>query len=154
MMAEDKHGRRGVALIRYLFMLGFFFFSGLIFSFVFGWLHRAPSSDQTPEWLAIPLATFFLLMGLLVLLADHERLAWLHKLMIWMLVICLAIPFNWVAFGEGERQFGGTSFIIGIFTGDAPGEMEGRIAFGLFGLLLDVLVLWMPLRWLKEAGKQ
>jgi hypothetical protein len=74
----------------------------------------------------------------------------LRNLVSWLLVVCLAIPFNWVAFGAGERHFSSSSSFLGVTSGGAPGETEGRIVFGLFAILMDLMVVLVPLRFLKK----
>jgi uncharacterized membrane protein len=128
-----------------LFMaLVFFFFGGFLFSFVFGWIPMSPS--PTPVWVIAAAASMFSLAGVVILLIENERLAWLRNLASWLLVVCLAIPFNWVAFGAGERQFSSSSSFLGFTSSGTPGETEGRIVFGLFAVLMDLMVLLFPLR--------
>lgn len=131
---------------RFFMALAFFFFGGFLFSFVFGWIPKSPSPTPTPTWVLAAAASMFSLAGVLILLIENERLAWLRNLVSWLLVVCLAIPFNWVAFGEGERQFSGSSSFFGFTSSGAAGETEGRIVFGFFALLMDLMVLLVPLR--------
>lgn len=54
--------------------------------------------------------------------------------------------FNWVAFGPGERHFSkstttGGGSVTATKKGSAS-EIEGRLVFGLFAGLLDVLILY------------
>ncbi len=92
----------------------------------------------------------FVIAGFMILPAESERPAWLRNLVMWLFVVCLAIPFNWVAFGEGERKFSGTSSFLGVITHSATGEGEGRLVFGFFAVLMDLVVLLLPLRFLKK----
>jgi hypothetical protein len=130
-----------------LFMaLVFFFFGGFLFSFVFGWIPMSPSPTPTPVWVIAAAASMFSLAGVVILLIESERLVWLRNLASWLLVVCLAIPFNWVAFGAGERQFSSSSSFLGFTSSGTPGETEGRIVFGLFAVLMDLMVVLVPLR--------
>jgi uncharacterized membrane protein len=135
---------------RFFMALAFFFFGGFLFSFVFGWMPRSPSPSATPTWVLAAAAMMFSLAGVVILLIENERLAWLRNLVSWLLVVSLAIPFNWVAFGEGERKFSSSSSFLGITSSGTPGETEGRIVFGLFALMMDLIVVLVPLRFLKN----
>jgi len=135
---------------RFFMALAFFFFGGFLFSFVFGWIPKSPSPTPTPTWVLAAAASMFSLAGVLILLIENERLAWLRNLVSWLLVVCLAIPFNWVAFGEGERQFSSSSSFLGATSSGTAGEMEGRIVFGLFAILMDLMVVLIPLTLLKD----
>ena len=135
---------------RFFMALGFFFFGGFLFSLMFGWIPARPSPNPTPAWVVAAAAMMFSLAGVLILLIENERLAWLRNLVSWLLVVCLAIPFNWVAFGEGERQFSSSSTFLGTTSSGAAGETEGRIVFGLFALLMDLMVILAPLHLLKN----
>ncbi len=134
--------------------LGFFFFSGFLFCFVFGWIPMQPSSSPTPLWVVVAGAMFFFFAGVLILLIESERWAWLRNLVMWLFVCCLAVVFNWVAFGEGERHFSGSSSFMGFTSSAATGETEGRIVFGFFAVLMDLLVLLVPLRALFRRRRE
>jgi hypothetical protein len=58
-----------------------------------------------------------------------------------------ALIFDWIAFGPGERLFGGglSSGAVGIHAN--PGETLGRVAFGIVAVMMDVLaaLVWMRL---------
>lgn len=136
---------------RFFMALAFFFFGGFLFAFVFGWL---PAKREAPLWVIAAAAAMFSLAGVMILLIGSERLVWLRNLVSWLLVVCLAIPFNWVAFGEGERQFSSSSSFLGITSSGAPGETEGRIVFGLFAILMDLMVILVPLRQLKNRKSE
>jgi len=130
--------------------LAFFFFGGFLFSLVFGWIPKQSSPNPTPIWVLGAAAMMFSLAGVVILLIENERLAWLRNLVSWLLLVCLAIPFNWVAFGEGERQFSSSSSFLGVTSSGTPGETEGRIVFGFFALLMDLMVVLAPLHLLKN----
>lgn len=138
-----------------LFMaMVFFFFGGFLFSFVFGWIPKSPSPTPTPNWVLAAAASMFSLAGVMILLVESKRLVWLRNLAGWLLLVCLAIPFNWVAFGEGERQFSSSSSFLGFTSSGTPGETEGRIVFGLFALLMDLMVVFVPLRLLRNRNSE
>jgi len=75
--------------------------------------------------------------------------------------VSLASVFNWVAFGPGERHFTTRTSVgsgaIGVTTVADGGELGGRIAFGVFALLLDLLIaspliVWLWRRVRSSAG--
>jgi hypothetical protein len=132
---------------RFFMSLAFFFFGGFLFSFVFGWL---PAGRDAPLWVIAAATSMFSLGGVMILVIENDRLAWLRNLVSWLFVVCLAIPFNWIAFGSGERHFSSSSSFLGITTNGAPGETEGRVVFGFFALLMDLMVVLVPLRMLKS----
>lgn len=149
-MSDDDEGKPLSPRGRFFMALAFFFFGGFLFSLVFGWIPKQPSPNPTPIWVLGAAAMMFSLAGVIILLIENERLAWLRNLVAWLLVVCLAIPFNWVAFGEGERQFSSSSSFLGTTSSSAAGETEGRIVFGLFALLMDLMVILGPLLLLKN----
>jgi len=153
-MSEDEEGKPLSPRGRFFMALAFFFFGGFLFSFVFGWIPKQPSPSPTPDWVLAAAAMMFSLAGVVILLIENERLAWLRNLVSWLLLVCLALPFNWVAFGEGERQFSSSSSFLGVTSTGAPGETEGRIVFGLFAILMDLMIVLVPLRFLKKRKSE
>ncbi len=61
-------------------------------------------------------------------------------------LILLAAPFHWVAFGPGPRQFSGGLSIpfLSIRTGSS--DTLGRIWFGIFAVLFDVILVFATIR--------
>ena len=53
------------------------------------------------------------------------------------------IAFNWIAFGPGERNFTRkTSSTFTKATSSRVSETEGRVAFGIFAGLMDLLLIY------------
>ncbi|RMF45889.1 MAG: hypothetical protein D6755_07350 [Anaerolineae bacterium] len=75
----------------------------------------------------------------------------LNNLMGWILLMLLAIPFNWVAFGPGERHFTGGVSLPFISFGSRPSETSGRILFGCVAGGMDLVLLWMLLLGIYRA---
>lgn len=147
-------GRRPMtARERLIMALAFFAFGVFMLGFVFGWIPHRPSRTPTPDYVSAGAAMMFIFAGLMILLIENERLAWLRNVVIWLFVVCLAIPFNWVAFGEGERQFSGSTSFLGFVSNSAAGETEGRIVFGFFAVLMDLVVVLAPLRLLMRRNR-
>ncbi len=150
---NDDDGKPMPPRARFFMALVFFAFGLLQFGFAFGWIAHQPSRTPTPDYVIVAAGMMFILGGAMILLVESEPLAWLRNVVIWLFVVCLAIPFNWVAFGEGERQFSSSSSFFGFITHSNTGEGEGRFVFGLFALLMDLMVLLMPLRALFKRNK-
>jgi hypothetical protein len=114
-------------------------------------LHAA-HPPTSADFLFAPAGLLFVFAG--VLLALPPGRAELRRFFAALLVTAFALTLDWVAFGPGERQFGGgISFGIGI--GFNPGEFFGRSVFGIFAVLLDLLaaVMWVrEIRWLTRKG--
>ncbi len=135
---------------RGLLALGMFFFGGFLLSIVFGWIHTDPSSIHAPLWVLGAVAMVFILAGVMIVLAGHDSLAWLNNIVIWLFVVCLAAPFNWVAFGEGERHFTSRSTAMGVTSTGAASESEGRMIFGIIAVIIDLVVVLAPLYALRR----
>ena len=87
--------------------------------------------------IGLPIGLMFLFAGILVGLPSQYIQS--RNLLAALLITCFAITFDWVAFGPGERHFTGS--IMGF--GFIPGELMGRIAFGAFAVILDVVAITM-----------
>lgn len=137
---------------RVLMASAFLFFSGFLFAFVFGWL---PAKENAPIWVIASVAEFFALCGILIWLIGSTRFAWLRNSVSWLFLVTLALPFNWIAFGKGERHFSG-SLSLGtvLMNNTSPGESAGRIVFGIFAMLLDLMVLFLPFQMLKRGDSE
>lgn len=153
-MSTQSNKKQMSPRARVLMASAFLLISGFLFAFVFGWL-TPKGKEDAPLWVIASVATFFALCGILILLMGSTRLAWLRNLVSWLFLVTLALPFNWVAFGEGARHFS-SSLSVGtvLVSNGASGEREGRIVFGIFAVLMDLMVLLLPLRLIKcgDAG--
>lgn len=95
------------------------------------------------------------LCGILILLIGSTRFAGLRNLVSWLFLMTLALPFNWIAFGVGERQFSGSLSLGAVLMNNiSPGESEGRVVFGIFALLLDLMVFFLPFQMLKRGDSE
>jgi len=63
-----------------------------------------------------------------------------------LLVTCMALIFDWVAFGPGERQFTGS--VNGF--GYVPSELSGRVAFGIAAIIFDIFAILM---WVQQCRR-
>jgi Protein of unknown function (DUF3592) len=94
--------------------------------------------------IAVPAGLIFILGGTLVALPPGSR-QW-QSVLSALLVTCFAVTFDWVAFGPGERQFGG-GIALGpsVAAGLPLGEFVGRAAFGVAAIVLDIfaVIVWI-----------
>jgi hypothetical protein len=88
-----------------------------------------------------PAGLSFVFAGVLVALPPGR--AALQRFFGALLVTAFALTLDWIAFGPGERHFSG-GISIGIGIGFNPGQLLGRIAFGIGAVILDIMaaVLW------------
>jgi len=104
-------------------------------SAIYGVAHNAPF--KADDWLGVLIAVMFVLAGIYVGVPPQYRR--LRNVLSALVVVCLALTFDWVAFGPGERHFTGSIGGIGFI----PGEMMGRIVFGIFAVVLDIFAIAM-----------
>lgn len=104
-------------------------------------IDRAPNDAvlASDNCVAIGLGLMFVLAGLLIAL-PAKYLKW-RALLIALVVTLLALSFDWVAFGPGERVFAN-----GLF-GRTSGELMGRAVFGAFAVIADIcaVAIWLNL---------
>ena len=96
-------------------------------------------------FLVIPAGLVFVFGGLLVLLPPK-----LNPPLAALMVTSLAVIFDWVAFGPGERHF--TSYVGGAGAGVSwtSGELAGRAFFGVLALIMDVAAIGLWLRLVRR----
>ena len=110
-----------------------------VMGIVTAWAH-APFSDD--HWLGLPLGVALASFGALLALPP-ERMR-LRGILAALIVTGFALTFDWIAFGPGERHFTASAGGGGAGVHTAVGSKTGRIAFGVFAVLLDVgaVFLW------------
>ncbi len=123
----------------------------LIVLMAYGIVPIEESSMHVPAWIGAAIGVAFTVTGLYVLWAGvHYReippdqrappapaLSWIVGVTV---LLALTATSHWVAFGPGPRQFEG---------GITGSETEGRIAFGIGAVILDLIVLGV----LVHAGR-
>ena len=97
---------------------------------------------------ALPAGLVFVLAGALVLLPA--RLIALQLPLTALMVTALAVVFDWVAFGPGERRFTGSVSVPGVAVHGPTGELAGRIFFGLFAALFDIAALGLWIQYVRQ----
>lgn len=94
--------------------------------------------------IAVPAGLMFVLGGTLVALPPGSG-RWRGALSA-LLVTCFAVTFDWVAFGPGDRKFGGgISLGANVGAGFPVGEFIGRAVFGVVAIVLDIfaIIVWI-----------
>ena len=110
------------------------------FAIGIGLVRPPPGSVHAPLWVVALAGGCFVLVGALLLVPDRD--VRLKGLIGGVLVTAMALIFDWVAVGPGERHFSGGLSIGGMSARSATGETGGRIAFGVAAVLLDAFALW------------
>ena|SRR5258706_11866766 len=104
-------------------------------------IFRAADPAEPLAFLAIPAGLVFVFGGALVLLPAKLQLPFAA-----LMVTSLAVLFDWVAFGPGERQFTSSLGVGGGRVTWTGGELAGRAFFGVFALLMDIAAIGLWLR--------
>ena len=139
----------GMALFGTIFMV----VGAFIFLFSVDVLEVSDESFNAPRWVVAAVGVFFIIGGTMPMLQGLKELVggeppwlrFLNQLVGFMFLLLLAIPFNWVAFGSGEREFSSETS-IGPISFFASGLSGGRCAFGAFAMLLNILLLYVVIR--------
>ena len=126
-----------------------FLLAGLLaISVALGWFAVSREDIGASLWIIGCGGGFFALTGMAFLLPD--RYAQPRSLIAAILTSALALVFDWIAFGAGDRAFGG-AFSFGRLSDLAAGpENAGRVFFAMFATLFSLLALWAWARWLRE----
>ncbi len=153
MSDDDPNTTRG-----FIAMLGFssifLLAGGLIIMVALKIIPVPPESVHAPLWvIGLAGATFFMgglaiiINGLREMGLAHDRIFnFIYGLIGLSLVLGLLIPFHWVAFGSGDRQFS-TTVSIPFLSVSGPGsDLGGRLAFGCFAVLADIVILSVVIR--------
>ncbi len=118
-----------------------------------------PVSDDTfnaPRWVVAAVGVVFALAGMMVMiqglkatLGSHPLIKWVYNGMIFMFMVLFAIPFHWVAFAPGEREFSTTTSIPFFSVTTSGGDLGGRLAFGCGAVLMDLMLIVIVIQILK-----
>jgi hypothetical protein len=119
-----------------------------------------PADDKSfraPRWVVSACGLFFVLAGVALAVTSAPgapegagRTTWRSLLLGGTIVGLMAAVFNWVAFGPGERRFGGGLALPFVSIGGPASEWSGRAAFGLGAVLVDLFLVWFVARGLRE----
>jgi len=62
----------------------------------------------------------------------------------------MAVILNWIAFGPGQRGFSGGLALPFVSVSGPASEWTGRVAFAIGAVLVDVFLVWMTARGLRD----
>jgi hypothetical protein len=120
-----------------------------------------PASEESfnaPRWVVGLMGLVFMAAGMAVLVNYAGSTGFLSpslrkmgaNFLIAVLLSGFGLVFSWIAFGPGPREFsGGVSLLFIQVRGLTGGELVGRVVFGVFAVIVDLLALW---RWTKVIG--
>lgn len=116
-----------------------------------------PHDIHAPRWVVGAAGLAFVLAGIAVATgpADGRPIAasapatWRSGLLGGAIVGLMAVAPNWIAFGLGERRFGGMLGVPFLAVSSAVSETAGRVAFGIAAVLLDAVFVWVVVRGIR-----
>jgi len=125
---------------------------GLGLAVAFGLIQLEPSRTHAPLWIVGAIGVSFAAMGLVLLLDGIEAFKRIRGWLAFVFLVAFASVFNWVAFGPGERHFTSRSSVgvgpVGVSSVASGDDLGGRIAFGVFAVLLNLLIASPLILWL------
>lgn len=127
----------------------FLCFGMFILAIAFGWIKARPGSVHAPLWVLASAGMVFNLGGVLIFLVGRAGVDALRNLVVWLFLLALTLPFNWIAFGTGERHFSGAVSGLGVSVVGAVSAWSGRLGFGFFAVLMDAVLVWAVVRVLR-----
>jgi hypothetical protein len=116
-----------------------------------------PRDVHAPRWVVGAAGLAFVLAGIVVAIgpadgrptAASAPVAWRSRLVGGAIVGLMAVAPNWIAFGPGERRFGGMLGLPLLAVSPAVSETTGRVAFGIAAVLLDAIFAWIVVRGIR-----
>ena len=113
-----------------------------------------PPRLETPRWVLGAAGLLFALLGVALATgptpgtpeAASPETTWRSVLFGGAIVGLMAAIFSWIAFGSGDRRFGGAVAVPFLAISSREGEMAGRIAFGIGAVILDIAFVWLTAR--------
>ncbi|MGD8276714.1 MAG: hypothetical protein PVH00_01755 [Gemmatimonadota bacterium] len=124
---------------------------GFIVAIALDVIHAPPESFHAPRWVVAAAGSVFVLAGILLLAGDGD--SGFRRFMVAVLVTVFALPFDWVAFGPGPREFSGSAGVGGVGVAGRVGELSGRVVFGIGAVVLDLLALFAWIRFLRRLAR-
>ena len=117
----------------------------------------AEDSFNAPRLVVAAAGMVFVLGGMLVMVnalrhvsgVDSPVYRWLYSALIFAFIVIFAIPFNWAAFGPGERAFSSSVSVGAATSSGSSSEFSGRLVFGIAAILVDALIISMLIRLLQ-----
>ena len=154
-MAEQRPmGPRGA----WVMAIALFAAGALLLALASGLIRANGASGVTPRWVIGAAGVLFGAGGFVPLSATDQVSRRIGQRMSLLAAAGLATVFNWIAFGAGSRHFSGAISAFGLAIGQANhSELMGRIFFGFFAVVLDLMflvALWRfsrPSPWIATA---
>jgi len=124
---------------------------GLGLAVASGLIRLDSARTHAPLWIVGANGVSFAAMGLILLLDGVAALRRLRGWLALAFLVSFASVFNWVAFGPGERHFTTHTSVgsgaMGVTTVAEGSEISGRLAFGVFAVLLNLLIVSPLILW-------
>lgn len=122
------------------------------------WIHVDPSSIHAPRWVLGVCGAMFALPGAWILYhglanavgggppAERPEDGDAFRVVPWLIGMVITGGMTavaaWVAFGPGERTFGGGAAIGPLHVGGSSSETPGRAVFGVGAVLVGAFTVW------------
>jgi hypothetical protein len=144
----------GMTLFGSIFML----VGAVIVLFSIDVIHVPDENFNAPRWVVAAAGAVFMLAGMLPMLnglkefsgGDTSFTRLLYNLAMLGFLLLFSVPFNWVAFWPGEREFSSSSSVGGFnFASSGGSILSGRCVFGLAAIFIDFLLVYMVIRFLR-----
>jgi len=116
-----------------------------------------PRDIHAPRWVVGAAGLAFVLVGIAVATgpadgrptAASAQATWRSGLLSGAIVGLMAMAPNWIAFGPGERRFGGMLGVPFLAVSSALSETVSRVAFGIAAVLLNAVFAWIVVRGIR-----
>lgn len=153
--SKSASPKRPVSSLGNLFAAFFCVGAGLfILAISAGIIHVDPSTVHAPYWIVGACGIVFVFGGLILLARHYSWARGVQTVLGPAIFILLATVLNWIAFGPGERQFSGTISLPFSAYSSRASELTGRIVFGIFAVILDVLIVYILIMALRRIMRR
>jgi hypothetical protein len=135
----------------WFFAIVFWIAGALILALAVGWIPAPPERFGAPHWVVGAAGFLFIAGGFVPLTTRLGPNSWASRCVGAAVLWPLALIFNWIAFGAGPRHFSGGLSLGGLGISQSAGsDTGGRIAFGIAAVMLDLFVVVVAVRWMRN----